>query len=385
MDRSETEKYIPRLKYPDWEARTFAAVTLGRSGDVSAVPALTEALQDEHPIVRKNAAAALGRIGAIAAVDPLIGALQDEEKSVREEAVAALQGLDETVVLSGLRAALDRTPVVRVDAATALWRKMLSPMPALVEALASEERSVRAFAARALGGDDEGAAVSLLIDVLEDEDGAVRTTAVEALATIGLPVIPVLIEALKRPQATVRANASLALAAIGAPVVSPLLQAAKEGAVSEYAIGILGRLGDSQRLPRRILAEKRLSAEERIRALQALRGTYYAHAGKTVRYQFPETLALCRTALTEEDVAVREGAQTVLRWLEGDRLLVHASHPEPATAPQQLLRASGSEAPEPHPETLLRGSAEPGGQVEPSAAPHSFRGWLRRIGERLRR
>ncbi len=64
--------------------RRNAAVVLGNRGDPSAVPALTDALQDEDPVVRGHAAWALGRI------DPTCSALdrarqKDPDSRVREE------------------------------------------------------------------------------------------------------------------------------------------------------------------------------------------------------------------------------------------------------------------------------------------------------------
>jgi HEAT repeat protein len=58
-----------------------------------AVPALTEALASERPLVRLEAAAALGDIGAPAkpAVAALKRLLNDDEPQVREAAAAALK------------------------------------------------------------------------------------------------------------------------------------------------------------------------------------------------------------------------------------------------------------------------------------------------------
>jgi HEAT repeat protein len=55
----------------DWQMRSFAADALGQLGDRRAVPALLDALKDEHALVRPAAALALGRIGDEMAVGAL--------------------------------------------------------------------------------------------------------------------------------------------------------------------------------------------------------------------------------------------------------------------------------------------------------------------------
>ncbi len=67
------------------------AIALGNAGDVSAVPALCDALRDEEPLVRGAAAWALGRLGTAAAGQALRHRLAlEEDESVRGEILAAL-------------------------------------------------------------------------------------------------------------------------------------------------------------------------------------------------------------------------------------------------------------------------------------------------------
>lgn len=73
--------------------RRNAAVALGNLRDPRALPALTEALQDEDPIVRGHAAWALGRIGGPEAERALRTRLEVEpDPAVREEITEALRG-----------------------------------------------------------------------------------------------------------------------------------------------------------------------------------------------------------------------------------------------------------------------------------------------------
>ncbi len=90
----EIDRLIAQLGSEDAKAVNRAADALGAIGPkaASAVPALTEALSDEHEAVRMGAAAALGRIGpkAAPAVPALTEALSDEDEWVRGSASLAL-------------------------------------------------------------------------------------------------------------------------------------------------------------------------------------------------------------------------------------------------------------------------------------------------------
>jgi epoxyqueuosine reductase len=67
-------------------------VALGNSGDPAAVPALSQALHDREPLVRRHAAWALGRIGTAEAHAALRRALPTEaDPEVRDEIVVAAQ------------------------------------------------------------------------------------------------------------------------------------------------------------------------------------------------------------------------------------------------------------------------------------------------------
>jgi epoxyqueuosine reductase len=71
-----------------------AAVALGNQGSSATVPALTEALADEEPLVRGHAAWALGRIGGQAAQKALENALSMErDPYARREILAAIGAL----------------------------------------------------------------------------------------------------------------------------------------------------------------------------------------------------------------------------------------------------------------------------------------------------
>jgi HEAT repeats len=92
-------------------------------------------------------------------------------------------------------------------------RDLLDPSP-----------DVRARAAQALAT-FEHRAVAALTSALNDKEYKVRSTAAEALVTIGPgPVVPTMIEALKSPEAPIRANAAVVLGAFG-PAAKPAIPA----------------------------------------------------------------------------------------------------------------------------------------------------------------
>ena len=96
------------LEDEEWIVRSAAAMSLGGIGPPakSAVSALTNALEDEDEDVREEAASALGKIGpaAAAAVPALTNALRDEDEEVREEAASALGKIDPAAAYGVLRA-----------------------------------------------------------------------------------------------------------------------------------------------------------------------------------------------------------------------------------------------------------------------------------------
>ena len=107
MPDSEKQQFlnvvISRLKDEDASVCRYAAKALGRIGDVGAVDALIEALNDEAVGVRSNAAKALGAIGD---VDALIEALKDEKVDVRSNAARALVEMGDPRAVEALKEAL---------------------------------------------------------------------------------------------------------------------------------------------------------------------------------------------------------------------------------------------------------------------------------------
>ena len=131
-----------------------------------------------------------------AAVEPLRDALTSDETVVRREALRSLGKLRE-------RASIDPQIII----------------PALLNALADPEPSVREIAVTYLGivRDDPAKAVPGLIEALSDEDPAVRRSAATALGAYGAQAraaIPALQKAAADPDEDVQREAGRALVQI---------------------------------------------------------------------------------------------------------------------------------------------------------------------------
>src|SRR5665647_2363373 len=70
---------VSELHNPTIKMRRAAALCLGKSADLSAIPHLIEALSDSHPLVRSEVVQALGRLGDSSAVAALIASLNDTD------------------------------------------------------------------------------------------------------------------------------------------------------------------------------------------------------------------------------------------------------------------------------------------------------------------
>lgn len=135
-----------------------AAYALSEFGE-PVVPMLMEAFEDESETIRRNAYYALNAIG-VPAVDPLIGCLKHLNPQVRETSAEALGDIG---------------------------RPAQAAVSELVEALQDESEGIRSRAAEALGtvSQQESTAIPALSTALQDEDERVRRDAILALARIG--------------------------------------------------------------------------------------------------------------------------------------------------------------------------------------------------------
>jgi HEAT repeat protein len=236
-------------------AGVFAAAGAGR--DLMSIDVLLKALRDDEPAIRRTAAAALGQLKTSAAVDGLVALLKDEEESVRKSAVVALGKIGDRRAAGAVRAAISEIGPGQWEYAAALYRlgdrDNLNP---IIEALASEYADVRqgalsallefadsravpallelarsrpagsprerfsnrlALATRLSSFDSEDARAAL-VNMLKDEEPAVRAAAAASLAKAGRG----------KPEFSERALAAIVLALRNesvAPVISAINEA----------------------------------------------------------------------------------------------------------------------------------------------------------------
>ncbi|MBI1830316.1 MAG: HEAT repeat domain-containing protein [Planctomycetes bacterium] len=248
---------LKALKHADFRVRYQAAHTLAGLGPQAkfAAPALREALEDKHALVRVKVAEALWKIDQTptttlmpvllkaldkgnaevrAAVPPVIALFGPKAKPALPALVETLQDRVFDVKVSVVMALGDLGPVAK-DTARDLLNLAKDPdialmepfvgaalanfgdgaIPPLSDALASKIPERRRLAASALGtmGPNAASAAPALAKALEHEDPAFRTLAARALGKIGAgakATLPQLDKAVEDKVASVRIEAVLA-------------------------------------------------------------------------------------------------------------------------------------------------------------------------------
>ena len=287
---------IAQLNDADEGVRSGAAEALGKIGDPAAVPkliemkakdtpqaqrvaigalaliaspsceaALTEAVANPaaNSEARSQAAVGLGKIRSASAIATLVKTLSDDDLKIRSSAVTALaraarptdNGPANPIALSALDGALrgGSSEGARIGAAQAL-QIIAAPQsnPDLFALLNTQNSapSLRAAAAKALGFTGNQAAVNPLIAALRDPDGSVNLAARDALAAIGPDAADALLTATKQ-NGPVALYASQALARLGTSAL-PTLEKATESAdttTQRWAAVALGELGVAEARP----------------------------------------------------------------------------------------------------------------------------------------
>lgn len=211
-----------------------------------AVPALSETLADENPVVRLEALIALGRIGEAAkpAIPKMLKALDDETEAVRFGAVFALgkMGPDAKAATKKLEALLsDDDAVLKAVSAWALSQiepdnqeREDNAVPLLVGLLTNDDDALREGAARALVELKPEPEVirPAMIKLFKSHDRPIVQRALDTLAQqIEEPalLLPTMIESLKlrpeaRPVILAMLNRFGEKAAPALPVVRELLE-----------------------------------------------------------------------------------------------------------------------------------------------------------------
>ena len=256
-------------------------------------------------------------------------------------------------------------------------------MPALLDAVGDRDAAVRKCAADALGRIGDVSAVPALMDALQDIDRGVRCNAANALGRIGdASAIPALAESLEDGDQYVCKCAADALGQIGVPAIPVLIAALEDYTrfLCHTAAMVLQECGDSDTLPRKILADARCSPPQQIEMLEKLRRVRYTDPYVHLNYRFPETVSLCQSVLDEADSAAAQGAQAMLNWLNGGRYLLRGSQPDPTRIARELVRPAPEDDPATRPKNLLRAAGPP--QLGEQDAPRRPPLWQRLFRKR---
>jgi HEAT repeat protein len=266
--RSQVPDFIAALGDADLQRQ--ASETLGKIGDIRAVPALVEVFRNQDEAACHAAASALKKIGK-AAIRPMLAGLLDPHRNIREKTKAVLDRIDQDWPRSpaagqffpeALKALGSANMDVQNAAAELLGRmgdrRAVGP---LIAEMANTHQEVLGALTQALGMIGDERAVRPLVGLLRHDSIRVRRGAVEAIGQIGgLAALEPLIEVLGDPDATVRASATEVLAKFGPIAIEPLLVALrfKESGVREMVLAVLARI-DPQ-WPRRSSAQRHFAA-----------------------------------------------------------------------------------------------------------------------------
>jgi len=223
---------LRQLKSSNAATRAAAASRLAETSEITAVPSLIRALEDEDAGVRLGVIRALAGRHHPAAAEPLAAALvkrSEEARSRRPDQDPASR----TAEYEALAGALG-----------ALGNAALPPLLRLVD---SEDPEARRWVAHALGLIRNPEASNPLVKMLDDSRSEVRKAAALALGSIGSPgaLEPLLKSAGSRDPETRRA-AVAALGRLGSPAAVPKLIAVLEDPnepLQLAAVEALGRIG----------------------------------------------------------------------------------------------------------------------------------------------
>ena len=274
MHFDATADVVACLDDPDPAVRSAACDTLGRIGNVAAVPALFARLSDSDPGVAQRAIGALhglgseeterlslagarsgdprvrraavrmiGYFGWPRALDTLLIAVNDADERVRDYAVQSLPFLDDARADEALFAlARGESAKVRASAMRALGQRErdASTVDALLAGLADADAWVRYYACQSIGRLAAKDTLDRVLPLLSDGAGQVRVAAIEALARFADDrATDALVDAAASSDADARRAALLGLGIArsvrGLPAIS---EAAQSGDVSTRLVAL---------------------------------------------------------------------------------------------------------------------------------------------------
>lgn len=233
---------VETLRQPNEYLRLAAINALGQLGTASHAaigPLIASSQKDSEALARQRATEALTAIGkATKESQPgLVNNLKDTEPNVRRLTVVALS--ESEIPAADIAALLgvsvkdnsDQVRLTAIHAAAALVASEPGAVSVLRIALSDPMKNNRYAAMMALGDAkaDPATAAAALEAPLKDIDINGRNMAIQSLAKLGAPAVPVLLRQLLDSYAALRDNAEQAILMIG-PDAIPALEKAQAGA-----------------------------------------------------------------------------------------------------------------------------------------------------------
>ena len=213
---------IKQWKEGDRPTRIKALRRLGRIGhrSRSAVPVLISGLTDSVPEIRAATAEVLGQSGVGEANPALIAALRDPELTVRTAAAAALARTrpDTQAASSALATAVRADPAGMRDSAVETLATIGEPsVPLAINLIRDANPKLNAIGVQLLTrlGPTAKAAVPILLEMFHRSERSIREHAAQALAAVGKSAIEPLTRALRDRDPKVRGGAAFALELMG--------------------------------------------------------------------------------------------------------------------------------------------------------------------------
>jgi HEAT repeat protein len=220
-DPRASSPLIEALKDPATGVRAAAAASLASYyRDTRVEPALIDASYDREPQVRVGASRGLAAVQTPTSAARLNELTSDPDADVRQMAAAALR------FHGGDRMVFERMKADVSNTVEQAMEQMLSDSEINEEDLDLMRHSnprVRAALLAKVGDTVGENAVKLLLPGLNDINPAVRKSAVDSLARMGVPAVPHLVIALRNPSKYVRTGSLEALEIIADPsMVEPV-------------------------------------------------------------------------------------------------------------------------------------------------------------------
>lgn len=215
--RNDIDSLIKTLKNADGHDRELAAIFLGNIREEQVVDVLIESLNDNDQYVKLESIRSLGKMGDIRAIPPLLDLLRKEnqEDQVYVQIAWAFSDIGEKAVEPLLDVLTDSRRWVKRAAAAALGR--IGDRRAVESLIGSlQDEDVNLVAATSLGEIGDKRAVGPLLAMLSSKDKYIWIVVSRALGEIrDSRAIDPLLQALKDVQKSVRKGAAEALGEIG--------------------------------------------------------------------------------------------------------------------------------------------------------------------------